>query len=242
MEHRCGQTADTERQHHIAQLADRGKSQDAFDFALRQGNRRRKQGGKATQPGDDRHRARQYAENRKGSGHQIHAGHDHRRRMDQCRYRRRPFHRIRQPHMQRKLTGFGNRSGKQQQCHAGQQRRTVLLDIGRHFHRQFAKIQRTECDLQEQDPQQQTEIADPGRHERLLAGLSRRYFMEIPTDQQIRTKSHQFPEYEHLQEIRRDDHRQHRRGKQRHEGKKSGITGVIGHISRGVDQHQKRNQ
>ena len=104
MENRGNVAANAHGQEHETELADGGIGQHFLDVVLRGGNRGRKQGGKRTDPCNQRHdpgvgcfQQRMY------TYHQVHARGNHRCGVDEGGHRRGAFHRVGQPDVQWQL-------------------------------------------------------------------------------------------------------------------------------------------
>ena len=142
--------------------------------------------------------------------------------------------------MQRELARFSNRPDEDKEARDGQEYRAERQDLKRHEHAQVQKVERAEVNLQEQDAEEQTEVADARRDERLLRGLPRRYALIVETDQKVRTESDALPEDVELQEVRREHEPEHRRDKERDEREEAPHAGIVLHVADGIDGDAKR--
>ena len=153
---------------------------------------------------------------------------------------RRAFHRVGQPYVQRELTRFSNRPDEEEEARDGQEYRAERQDLKRHEHAQVQKVERAEMNLQEQDAEEQAEVANARRDERLLRGLPRRYALIVETDQKVRAKSDALPEDVELQEVRREHEAEHRRDEERDEREEASHAGIVLHVADRVNRDAKR--
>ena len=240
MEHRGRQRADAEREHHVAELADRRIGEDSLDLALRQGDARGEDRRKTSDPGDQIHEEGRRREDEVGARDEVDARDDHRRRMNERGDGRRAFHRVGQPDVQRELARFSNRPDEEEEARDGQEYRAERQDLKRHEHAQVQKVERAEVNLQEQDAEEQAEVADARRDERLLRSLPRRYALIVEADQKVRAESDALPEDVELQEVRREHEAEHRRDEERDEREEAAHAGIVLHVADRVNRDAKR--
>ena len=100
------ESANAHCQEHVADLADGGISQDAFDVVLRQSGKSSQQQGEHTYPGNHFQCRRSQQEQAVGAGDKINPGGDHGGRVDQGTDRGGAGHGIGQPGVQGKLGRF----------------------------------------------------------------------------------------------------------------------------------------
>jgi len=116
----CHVSANSQSCDHIAQLTDRRIRQHSFNVILSDGDDRCKYRCKRADKGDNTHgRVMMFqldnnVQEREDPGNQENTGRNHCRSMDQRADRRRTFHCIRQPDMQWELSGFSDRTAKDQ--------------------------------------------------------------------------------------------------------------------------------
>ena len=242
MEHRGRQRTDAEREHHIAELADRRVSEDTLDLTLRQSDARGKNRREAADPGDEIHEKRRSRKDEIGARDEIDARDDHRRRMNQGGNGRRAFHRIGQPDVQWELAGFSDRADEYEEPRNGQKHRAQRQCLKRHERPKRQKIERAEMNLQQQDAQEQAEVTDARRDERLLRRLARRHALVVEANQEIRAEPDAFPEYVELQEVRGQYEPEHRRDEERDEREESSHSGIALHIADGINLDEEGNR
>ena len=129
MRHQVEQTgdpaADTQREHHVTELAHGGVRQHPLDVVGDQGDRGGDEQGDRPRVGDhQQHVGREHGEE---SAHEIDPCRDHRRRVHQRRDRRGPFHGIREPDRERKLSALSHAAAEDSDSGDEQQPATEAL-------------------------------------------------------------------------------------------------------------------
>ena len=109
--------ADPEGEEHVADLADGGVGEHAFDVGLDQRAASREQQGRRTDDGDDGHGERRQHEDHVGAGDEIDTGGDHGRGVDQGADRGRAGHGVGQPGLERELGRLADSAAEKQQRH-----------------------------------------------------------------------------------------------------------------------------
>ena len=185
---RC-ECPNTEGKKHIAELADGGVGEHAFDIVLHQSNRGGEKCRDRADNRDDRHRLRRHLINEIASRDHIRTGRDHRRRVDQSANRRRPFHRIGQPGVKRNLCGFSGSSNEQSQRDSNEYRiadmEASCVDPLANRFPNSCELQGAERDEDEHDADGETPVSNPVHHERFLCSVARTFLMEVVPDQQV---------------------------------------------------------
>ena len=126
MEHADGGAADSEADHHVAELRNGGVGEDALDVVLSDGDERAEEGGDGADPGDDLEcdsggeRASDLCAHKwVDSRDEEDASGDHGGRVDESADGGRAFHRVGQPDVQRDLAGLAGGSAEDEQADAG---------------------------------------------------------------------------------------------------------------------------
>jgi hypothetical protein len=96
-------------------------------------------------------------------------------------------------------------------------------------------------DREHEDAEHERHIAGPRRDERLVRGVLVRLVLPEVTDQQIGADADELPADQHLEQVVRDDQRQHRAGEQREGGVVPGEAGLVGHVLDRVDVDEQRH-
>ena len=112
--------ADSQAEHHVAELADRRIGEHFLDVGRDNRNRRRDECGDAADVGNDQQHFGD--EHRIETSRQIHTRRDHCRRMHERGDRRWTFHRVGQPRLQRELSTFADAATEDPQACDNQQR------------------------------------------------------------------------------------------------------------------------
>ncbi len=162
----------------------------------------------------------------------------HRRGVDEGRYRRWPFHGVRQPDKERNLGALPHRADKQQQGNGRQHAEPRRL--GRHRRRRgrdFTKVERAECEEDEEQAEQKSKIADAVDDERLLAGGGSAWLSIPESNQQVRAEPDALPADEQHDEVSGEDEQQHERAEQVHVSEKARVPAAafVAHVLRRVD-------
>ena len=111
--------ADTQRQHHVAELRAGREREYALDVRLNQRDRGAdEERDRADVRDGEQHFRREQGE---GPAHEIDAGGDHRRRVDQGADRRRAFHRVWEPRLQRHLSALPDATHEDAEAHDHEQ-------------------------------------------------------------------------------------------------------------------------
>ena len=90
--------------------------------------------------------------------------------------------------------------------------------------------------------EQKGEIADARGDKRFFRRRRRARFVIPKTNEQIRGQPHQFPADKQQQQIIRNDHAQHRGGKQRQETEEAREILVLRHVAKAVDEYEQPDQ
>ncbi len=115
VEHRRRIGADARRHEHVAELRAGRVGDHPLDVVLHQPDRRREEGGRRADEGDEGQRVGRPLQHRRHAADEEHPRRHHRRRMDQGGDRRRAFHRVRQPGVQEELRRLAHRADEEQQ-------------------------------------------------------------------------------------------------------------------------------
>jgi len=226
------QTARTERDEHVAELADRRVRQHLLDVVL---HRRHEAAGECRERADGERDGQgnlAHLEDRERPRHEVHAGCDHRRGVDERGRRRGARHRIGQPHVQWQLGGLAHGAEEQQQRHGGSRRRCPCKVV-----KHDRELERAGGREHGHQPQHETDVADARREERLERRLARRLLLVPEADQEVRAQAHDFPRHEELQEVVSKHERQHRSGEEGQHRVVPADALVSMHVAERIDLH-----
>ena len=98
---------------------------------------------------------------------------------------------------------------------------------------------RAEYRHHEQHPQDESRVAHAIHHERLLAGIGRRFLVEIETDQQVAAQPHAFPADEQQDVVVGQHQHQHEEHEQVEVAEEAVVAVIVGHVADGVDVDQE---
>ena len=94
----------------------------------------------------------------------------------------------------------------------------------------------------EADAEQEAEVADAVREERLQVRVDGRRPLVPEADQQVGHEADRLPPEEQLQEVVAHDEHEHREGEQRDVAEEPRVAGVVGHVADRVDVHHQRDE
>lgn len=170
-----------QRARHVAELADRGVGEDAFDVVLREGGERRADHGDRGHHGEHGERRGRGGEHGEETGHEVDTGGDHRRRVDQRGDGGGAYHGIRQPGVQRELGRLARDTGDQQQRdHGG-----VVEPVVRDGLEDAGDPERAGVDGEREQTEQEGDITEFGDQERLQGGGACLGCLPVVADEEV---------------------------------------------------------
>ena len=140
-----------------------------------------------------------------------------------------------QPDVEGQLGGLSHRPGEQQQRHHGG--RPVRQPV--RGAEDVAEIERPEPVPDEDDPDEETRVPDPGGDEGLLGGVGGDLPFEPEPDQQIGAEAHALPAHVEQQVVVGQDQDQHEEDEQVHVSEEAAVAGIVPHVVDGVDVDQR---
>ena len=222
-------------EHHVADLAHRGRGEGLLDVVLGATDDRAEQQRDRADDDDAQLRARREVEHRPGPHDQVDTRGDHGRGVDQCGDRGGAFHGVTEPGLQRHLRRLAARGEQQQQTdgveralaqHRGGGEDTRERDgaeVGEHHHHRDGKA----------------DVADAVDHERLLGrGGGRRLVLPEP-DQQVGRQADAFPPDVEAEVVVGEHQQQHRGEEQVQVREEPAAPGIFGHVADRVDVDQR---
>ena len=226
----------TNRQEHVAELADRGVGQHLLDVVLGDGDTGCVERRGSTDDGDDRGRiAAGDVQDRADAAHQIHTSGDHRGRVDQGRHRGGAFHRVGQPQVQRQLRTLpaGADEGEQRDGCGGGDAEAGCGTVDRRV------VQRADCPEGEEHRHHEAPVAHAVGDECLLAG-SRGAVLFVPeADQEVRAGAHTLPAEERDQHVRAEHQHEHAECEQVEVQEELAEPRIAVHVADGVEVDQR---
>ena len=240
VEHRGRVRPHPEAEKHVAELAHRGVGQHFLDVGLHQRDRGREQRGRRADDGHHAQRGRRQGVQKVQAGDQIDAGGDHRRGMDQRADRRGASHGVGQPDVERNLRRLAGRGDEEEQTderhRAGRQQGGVRFDRAE---RQRPYVVRGQTPEQDEQPEQESGVADAVDDERLLAGVGLLRVGVPEPDQQVGAQADAFPADEQQQQVVAQHQQQHRRGEQVKVREIARRVRVLGHVADRIHVDEK---
>ena len=154
----------------------------------------------------DRPRRRGRLEERPRPGDQEHARRDHRRRVDERRDRRRALHGVGQPDVERELRRLADGADREQHGSSREGRRSHRGQSGHHRH----VAERLGRRPQHGQTEEQPDVADARRQERLDGSRHGRGLLVPESDEQVGARTDQLPPDEERGEGVAHDQQRHR--------------------------------
>ena len=195
------------RHEHIAQLADRGVSEDLLDIVLEEARHRGPERRQHTDDSDDVKDHREDGEHASQTGKQVDTRSHHGRGMDKGRNRSRTRHGIGEPSEERNLSGLTRTADKEEETRQREHRKHNLDMTGRHDHlderREGIVIEdagaahRHEAEHTEQE----ADIAHAVHDERLVRRLAVIDILVPETDEEVRAEAYAFPTEEREEQV-----------------------------------------
>ena len=249
MKHGRVRRVDAQPEEHVSQLADRRIGEDSLEVGLGQRDRRREQRRTRADDRDDRHCDGRRREDRAASCDHIDAGGDHCGRMDQRGDRRRTLHRVGQPHVQRELGTLAAGPAKQQERDRRDPSRRDRFARGEHAALDHVEnglvFECAEREVDEQNPESESEVADAVDEERLLRGGGGRGSVVVETDEQIAAETDRLPTEIEQQEVAAEHEGTHGEYEQAEKGEETFVSAdrfvVLAHVVARVDYDEQRH-
>ena len=222
------------RQEHVAELADRGVCEHFLDVVLCNSNGCGKECGRCANNGNNGARLRNRVEHGRHAHHQEHTGGNHGGGVDECRNRRGPLHCVGQPHIERELrrlaAGANERKERNRQCGRVRQRWSCFF--------QGEKVERSESLEGKKHCHHETPVTNAIGNESFLAGHCRRVAGVPEADEEVRTRTNALPTKEGNQHVGAEHQHQHRKDEQVQIEKELGELRVTVHVtdSKHVDE------
>jgi hypothetical protein len=252
VEHAGPPGAGADADEHEAELAHGGVGEHLLDVGLDEGDERREERGERADDRDRRHGGRGEGEEVRVARHEVDAGGDHGRRVDEGGDRGRARHRVGEPHVERELGGLAagaDEEAEQREGDGGLEgpaREEPALDRGGRIelagHPDELLVARRAEDREEgEQADEEAEVADAVRHERLAAG-ERLLRVGVPEpDEQVAAEADALPPDEGEDERVAEDEREHRRDEQVQVREEPGEPRVVlmGHVRHGVDVDER---
>ena len=230
------QRSQPERRDHVAELGERGVSEDFLDVALGDGAERGVERGGGADPHDDGERLGHH-EHVDAAKH-VDAGGDHRGGVDERGDGRRAFHRVGQPDVERHLRGLAHGAAKQQERNPLAARHRAA--VGEFL--QLGEVDAAETVVAPDDAEQKTEVADAVDDEGFFRGVGRGLLFVIMVDEQPGAETDELPENENHEQIVGEHDAEHRKHEDRQAAEEACARLVVVHVAEREDVDEEADE
>jgi hypothetical protein len=164
--------------------------------------------------------------------------------VNQCADGRGTFHCVRQPDVERKLRGFADGSGKEQEANYSERAAKAPGFDGHRggFLEDCDVVDRFKCPEEKQDADGEAEIADTRGDERFLACADGGLLEEPEADQQVAAESHAFPSDEHQNDVAGENQREHEENEKIQVREEAVIALFVRHVTGRVDVDEQADK
>lgn len=232
---------------HVAELANRGVSENLLDIVLEEaGHCGPESREEANQSNNEEHH-RQEGEHVAHTSEEVHATGHHGCSMDEGRNRCRTGHGIREPSEERNLSGLTRAADKEQEAGKGENREDDFHVAASNKHldegvegivvQDFGAAHRDEAKHTEKEP----DIAHAVHDEGLVCSLAVVVVVVPETDEEVGAEAHAFPTEEREEQAVGEHEHDHAEQEQVDVGEEAGKTAIPVHVTDGVQRDEGAN-